>query len=1383
MTLNSLPVFEYRQSILEAARLNQVTLVVGPTGSGKTTQVPQFLLDGGFASRGLVVCTEPKRIAAMSVAARVASERNQELGQDVGYVIRFDWNLTEATKLLYVTCGILLQTAISDPLLSKYSCVIVDEAHQRDLFTDFLLGYLKRICQQRPDFRLVIMSATLQHRELLQYFPGAKLVVIRERQFPIGLSYAPSGKDLIGAVVATVSQIHSATPAGDVLVFLPGVREIRELIERLDQMQLRGVKLLPLYGGLDPRQQRLVFQRFPERKIIVATNIAESSITIDNVSYVIDSGLAKEEGFDPYVGMKTLELQPISQDASQQRMGRTGRVGPGTCIRLYSEDDYRRRPLYAAAAIVRSDLSELLLTIRSLGIREREFDFLTMPADEQWEHAQQTLENYGVLSEAETVTEYGQQLARLALELKLARFVLVSTEYGCVVEAVTIAAMLTVGRFFTRELYEEEEFQFLKQQLEDPDSDFITLLNIWDAYDVALDPIQWCREHRINQFWMQGVRKIRQQTFQRLDELGIPATTSRNRDLLDLAITAGFKENALRFRHDDTYLNLRGMPVYLSRDSVLAERNPQYAVCYELTGNSRVYANCVHQVKHEVVTEAAPQALDLRPTASDQSTKAVRLQGELTVEVGNRTRLVKVDVDLARSMSYEVRAVNRGQILIEEPRFSLQLLGLSATAQEDLAEANITSLAELPNSGQELAEQGVSYRVVREVLGALAPLGYIRKSSPVPQKRLAQRPGVVLTESGLAPDRLATAFLQQPIEALKLSGRALMVLWGIDVKKVEDLTTQTEKELLERIKEYSKKGSRGTGWREINGKDVIQEVKARLMHFELRLKQEKSLGLQFNPELLSARLPPADPADEERAIDMLGAWYPYFKVVRETPPGDDDRIFCRNLIVEANLGLPGRFCRNVYYYWHMVDDPMLAYEDLFQEGCLGLIWGTEKYDYTRGAKYSTYVVPWITKNVFRAVDNASIMPVHVIDKLRKMGARYRRLTKMLGAEPTRDEFAAYVGKSERQVEMFFAELQFWKHFISLDQPTKGGNDESEGSALIDLQEAPDEGLDENIDQRKLRTVMERILNESVLQDVDKEVLILRHGLFGHRPHSLEEVGEYLGVTRERVRQREERALEQLRTMQVWEQVEEFMPSLPIPSSREHEFSVDDSGKVLRRKVSSLKVKPEKPPTVEEILDSVARCYDLTREELLDPKRKDDRVVIPRHMAMHILHFDGKRNYVEIGELFGVSKQRIHQLLSTSTRLQEDAQRVIDSMRQTRDGKEVEVASQTPSVSSNDLTVNQVLDVVAHHFQVTRQDLLGIHRDKEVVAPRHVAMLLLRMELDMSYPEIGEVFGGRDHTSVLYACRKIAGEIHKVPESRGVFEVLRQRLQSLKGGPA
>lgn len=1361
-----LPIAYRREKILSAIRENQVVMVVGPTGMGKTTQIPQYLIESEISRKGKVVCTEPKRVAAIAAANYVANVRGGQVGQEVGYIVRFDKQVSAETSLTYVTVGILLRQAIHDPLLSEYACVIVDEAHERDVFTDFLLGYLKRICARRPEFKVVIMSATMRYREFQEYFPGAKLILMGGRHHEITTYYYPAAAGLLESAAAdVVEEIHRSTDTGDILVFMPGEWNIRQVIDRLESKKLSNTRLLPLFGTLSPSQQRLVFKRFPERKVIVATNIAESSLTIDNLDFVVDSGYAKEEGFDPVASVETLELRKISQASAVQRAGRTGRTGPGTCIRLYSEDDWQRRPKYPDPSIRRKNLTGLVLMMKALGL-DWDFDFLTPPSVEQWQHALQELTWCGALDEQGTLTERGTQMAQLALEPKLAHFVLTAAFFGCAKEAAAISAMLTIGRFFVHELYEEKEFEHIRDQFTDPESDFITLLNIWDKYQTADNKTAWCQSNMVREHWMRAAETIYDQLLRHLQHLDIRVRSSRVREHLDCAIAAAFSAHVLRFHRGTSYKNERWHQVQISKESVLASRTPQYVVSYTIRGNGQLYASCNHEIPYTILKQLAPQILNLEARPADDI-KPLRLKGELAVQTERGNRTVKVDIDLKRSPSTTVRSLKPGVLMIEEQKFPITHLGLTMNTQEELQGAGIFTLAELPNNGTELAERGIPAGAIGDILKSLYPLWYVRRSSPLAKKTVDSRlVGAYVTQE--APtDRLADAFLLQPIEHLKLSGLTLMMIAGIEVTYVGDLTSKTEKELLQSLNKFLGITTR-TGNRDMRGNKVVQEVKSRLHHFGLALKPEKTRGFNNDPPIVN--LPVANTVDGETAAEKLGVQYPLFKEYRLTTD-PEHRLFVRNKIATINVGLPSHLCRNLFWYLKMVDDPMLEYEDLFQEGCMGLLYSIGRYDYTRGFAFSTYAFTWISQRIFRAIDEATILPVHVIGKLRTFGRMFHRLAEKLGSPPTREEFCDAYGKTAEEVERLYAQLHMWKHFVSADTPVGGG--EEGDKTLLDYQESPHVDLDERLDRQKLRRVMEQVLNSAGLQDVEKEIVIMRHGLASRRTHTLEEVGESFGVTRERIRQLEEKALKKLRTQEVYEVIHPFLSYLPAPSLKhETRFLVDDGGKVGKRRVSCLVSAQTATLTPGAILAIVEQHFSVTRNELLVSKRKDDHLVVARRIAIHLLYAECRIPYFKLGAMFRIPPKLVPQFLSTSAAVQEQAYQVLHTKPVAQISEGLEKAPE--------LTAERILDVVCGYYEVPREDVLGTSRLGELIPPRHAAMFLVRQVLKLSYPEIGEIFH-RDHTTVMAAEEKVHGELKTVPQTRAIMTILRQHLGLPQGG--
>ncbi|KAK6844617.1 ATP-dependent RNA helicase DHX35 [Apiospora arundinis] len=401
-----LPIAKHRDSLLYLIETNPVTIVVGQTGSGKTTQIPQFLEQAGWCEDGKVLAiTQPRRVAATTVAIRVAEEYGCELGKEVGYSIRFEDVSSATTRIRFLTDGLLIREALVDPLLSRYSVIMVDEAHERSISTDILLGLLKKIMKRRPELRIVISSATLQAEEFLRFFdtqdsegtssvgndakPAGAIISLEGRTYPIDLLYLDSpAEDYVEKAVDTVMNIHTEEAEGDILVFMTGREEIDNVVQTISERAAdlrpgsQSILALPLYAGLSTEQQMYVFEEAPEntRKVIVSTNIAEASVTIDGIVYVIDSGFVKLKAFDPTTGIESLTATPVSKAAASQRAGRAGRTKPGKCFRLYTEDDYRALPDMNVPEIQRTNLAPFILQLKALGIDNVvRFNYLTPP--------------------------------------------------------------------------------------------------------------------------------------------------------------------------------------------------------------------------------------------------------------------------------------------------------------------------------------------------------------------------------------------------------------------------------------------------------------------------------------------------------------------------------------------------------------------------------------------------------------------------------------------------------------------------------------------------------------------------------------------------------------------------------------------------------------------------------------------------------------------------------------------------------------------------------------------------------------------------------------------------------------------------------------------
>ncbi|KAG8063614.1 hypothetical protein GUJ93_ZPchr0003g17107 [Zizania palustris] len=458
----TLPVWQQKDEFLTALRENQTLILVGETGSGKTTQIPQFVLEAeGLSNRSMVACTQPRRVAAMSVSRRVAEEMDVTIGEEVGYSIRFEDCSSHKTVLKYLTDGMLLREAMADPLLERYKVIVLDEAHERTLATDVLFGLLKEVLKNRPDLKLVVMSATLEAEKFQTYFSGAPLMKVPGRLHPVEIFYTQEPeRDYLEAAIRTVVQIHMCEPAGDILVFLTGEEEIEDACRKINKEvnnsgdQVGPVKVVPLYSTLPPAMQQKIFEPAPAplkeggppgRKIVVSTNIAETSLTIDGIVYVIDPGFSKQKVYNPRIRVESLLVSPISKASAHQRAGRAGRTQPGKCFRLYTEksfnDDLQPQTY---PEILRSNLANTVLTLKKLGIDDLvHFDFMDPPAPETLMRALEVLNYLGALDDEGNLTTLGETMSEFPLDPQMSKMLVVSPKYNCSNEILSISAMLS----------------------------------------------------------------------------------------------------------------------------------------------------------------------------------------------------------------------------------------------------------------------------------------------------------------------------------------------------------------------------------------------------------------------------------------------------------------------------------------------------------------------------------------------------------------------------------------------------------------------------------------------------------------------------------------------------------------------------------------------------------------------------------------------------------------------------------------------------------------------------------------------------------------------------------------------------------------------------
>ncbi|PVU98746.1 hypothetical protein BB559_001319 [Furculomyces boomerangus] len=632
----SLPIYKYRDPLLEAINEFQILIIVGETGSGKTTQLPQYMYEAGYCKDGKKVgCTQPRRVAAMSVAARVAEESGTKIGHEVGYSIRFEDCTSDRTRIKYMTDGMLLREFMVEPDLGGYSCLMIDEAHERTLHTDILFALVKDIARFRPDLKLLISSATMDAQKFSAYFDDAPIFKIPGRPYPVEIynTKAPEANYLTAAVT-TVLQIHASQPKGDILVFLTGQDEIETAEENLTAAcralgsRIGELLICPIYSNLPSELQAKIFEPTPEgsRKVILATNIAETSITIDGIVYVIDPGFVKQNSYNPRSGIESLQVVPCSRASANQRSGRAGRVGPGKCFRLYTQYAYLNElEDNTQPEILRVNLSSVVLTLKCLGIHNLiKFDFMDPPSPELLKLALEQLYALGALNDRGEMTKLGRRMAEFPMDPMMSRALIASEKHNCPNEMATIMAMLSVSGSL---LYRPKEKKVFADKAHANfvvgGGDHLTLLNIWNQWVETGYSMQWCYENYIQYRSMNRARDTRDQIVGLMERVEIPIDSKEetegegykttgeiiaNSVNIRKAITSGFFFNSAKLnKAGDGYSTVkRHNTVYIHPSSTMLEEKPKWIVYYELVLTSKEYMRQVIEIKPEWLIELAP---------------------------------------------------------------------------------------------------------------------------------------------------------------------------------------------------------------------------------------------------------------------------------------------------------------------------------------------------------------------------------------------------------------------------------------------------------------------------------------------------------------------------------------------------------------------------------------------------------------------------------------------------------------------------------------------------------------------------------------------------------------------------------------------------------
>ena len=631
-----LPVFSMRNHILYMLEKHQTVVIVGETGSGKSTQIPQYLLEAGWGNKGYVIgVTQPRRVAVITVAKRVAEEKGVVLGSTVGYTIRFeDCSDLHSTRLKFMTDGLLIREIMADPLLKKYSVIMLDEAHERNLNTDIVMGLLRKIMKKREDLRIIVASATLNAKEMKDFFNNnptsdrskntAGILTIEGRKFPVDIHYSLDPvPDYLKATVETVMKIHHNEKEGDVLAFLTGQEEVDRVVQMLidEARQLKNsgkkdymrMKILSMYGTLPAAEQMEVFKRTPRntRKVVVATNIAEASITIDWIVYIVDCGFVKIKAYNPTSGIESLVIIPVSKASADQRAGRAGRVRAGKAYRLFTEKSFEDLPEATVPEMQRSDLAPVIIQMKALGVANvLRFNFLSSPPAQNMVRGLELLYALGVLDDNCNLTSpLGLQMAEFPLTPMFTKMLLASGEYECAEEAITIAAMTHIQNVFITPTGHKSTARKMRRKFAVEEGDHITLVNVYNAFIKFNKSSKWCHEVFLNYKGLKRAVEIRDQLARVLRKFNVNITScGEDTESLRKCITSGFFANAAKLHYDGTYRTVRDEHVLnIHPTSVLStEKPPKWVVFNEVVQTKRDFMRDITVIKPEWLSEIAP---------------------------------------------------------------------------------------------------------------------------------------------------------------------------------------------------------------------------------------------------------------------------------------------------------------------------------------------------------------------------------------------------------------------------------------------------------------------------------------------------------------------------------------------------------------------------------------------------------------------------------------------------------------------------------------------------------------------------------------------------------------------------------------------------------
>ncbi|MBJ3816763.1 ATP-dependent RNA helicase HrpA [Shimwellia pseudoproteus] len=626
---DNLPVSQKKQAILEAIRDNQVVIVAGETGSGKTTQLPKICMELGRGVTGWIGHTQPRRLAARTVANRIAEELQTEPGGCVGYKVRFNDHVGENTLVKLMTDGILLAEIQQDRLLMQYDTIIIDEAHERSLNIDFLLGYLKEVLPRRPDLKVIITSATIDPQRFSRHFTNAPIIEVSGRTYPVEVRYRPvvdsaddTERDQLQAIFDAVDELGHEAP-GDILIFMSGEREIRDTADGLNKLNLRHTEVLPLYARLSNSEQNRVFQSHTGRRIVLATNVAETSLTVPGIKYVIDPGTARVSRYSYRTKVQRLPIEPVSQASANQRKGRCGRVSDGICIRLYSEDDFISRPEFTDPEILRTNLASVILQMTALGLGDiGAFPFVEAPDKRNIQDGVRLLEELGAIISDEQqgtykLTASGRQLSQLPVDPRLARMILEAQKYGCVRETMIITAALSIQDPRERPQEKQQASDEKHRRFHDKDSDFLAFVNLWNYLGEQQKALssngfrRLCRTDYLNYLRVREWQDIYTQIRQVVKELGIPVNSEPAdfRGIHTALLTGLLSHIGMKDADKQEFTGARNARFSIFPGSGLFKKPPKWTMVAELVETSRLWGRIAARIEPEWIEPVAQHLL------------------------------------------------------------------------------------------------------------------------------------------------------------------------------------------------------------------------------------------------------------------------------------------------------------------------------------------------------------------------------------------------------------------------------------------------------------------------------------------------------------------------------------------------------------------------------------------------------------------------------------------------------------------------------------------------------------------------------------------------------------------------------------------------------